>query len=161
MNELVEIIIKLIKSVLSVELVYNKKYKIKTDNFDFSFEKKINNELSLVTIRAGNEKLLTQIFNSLPILLLLVKSGKIKLSELKINFEENNKEIWKPISGYENMYYISNLGRIKSMENNASRKEKILKQIGNRKKYVNLSKNGKSKSYSVDELLSSTFNYAK
>lgn len=161
MNELVEIIIKLIKSVLSVELVYNKKYKIKTDNFDFSFEKKINNELSLVTIRAGNEKLLTQIFNSLPILLLLVKSGKIKLSELKINFEENNNEIWKPISGYENMYYISNLGRIKSMENNASRKEKILKQIGNRKKYVNLSKNGKSKSYSVDELLSSTFNYAK
>lgn len=161
MNELVEIIIKLIKSVLSVELVYNKKYKIKTDNFDFSFEKKINNELSLVTIRAGNEKLLTQIFNSLPILLLLVKSGKIKLSELKINFEENNNEIWKPISGYENMYYISNLGRIKSMENNASRKEKILKQIGNRKKYVNLSKNGKSKSYSIDELLASTFNYAK
>lgn len=161
MNELVEIIIKLIKSVLSVELVYNKKYKIKTDNFDFSFEKKINNELSLVTIRAGNEKLLTQIFNSLPILLLLVKSGKIKLSEFKINFEENNNEIWKPISGYENMYYISNLGRIKSMENNASRKEKILKQIGNRKKYVNLSKNGKSKSYPVDELLSSTFNYTK
>lgn len=161
MNELVEIIIKLIKSVLSVELVYNKKYKIKTDNFDFSFEKKINNELSLVTIRAGNEKLLTQIFNSLPILLLLVKSGKIKLSELKINFEENNNEIWKPISGYENMYYISNLGRIKSMENNASRKEKILKQIGNRKKYVNLSKNGKSKGYPVDELLASTFNYAK
>lgn len=161
MNELVEIIIKLIKSVLSVELVYNKKYKIKTDNFDFSFEKKINNELSLVTIRAGNEKLLTQIFNSLPILLLLVKSGKIRLSELKINLEENHNEIWKPINGYENMYYISNLGRIKSMENNASRKEKILKQIGNRKKYVNLSKNGKSKSYSIDELLASTFNYAK
>lgn len=161
MNELVEIIIKLIKSVLSVELVYNKKYKIKTDNFDFSFEKKINNELSLVTIRAGNEKLLTQIFNSLPILLLLVKSGKIRLSELKINLEENHNEIWKPINGYENMYYISNLGRIKSMENNASRKEKILKQIGNRKKYVNLSKNGKSKSYPVDELLASTFNYAK
>lgn len=161
MNELVEIIIKLIKSVLSVELIYNKKYKIKTDNFDFSFEKKINNELSLVTIRAGNEKLLTQIFNSLPILLLLVKSGKIRLSELKINLEENHNEIWKPINGYENMYYISNLGRIKSMENNASRKEKILKQIGNRKKYVNLSKNGKSKSYSIDELLASTFNYAK
>lgn len=36
-------------------------------------------------------------------------------------------EIWKDIIGYEGLYQISNLGRVKSLGNNKSRKEKILK----------------------------------
>ena len=36
-------------------------------------------------------------------------------------------EIWKDITGYEGLYQISNLGRVKSLGNNKSIKEKILK----------------------------------
>jgi len=36
-------------------------------------------------------------------------------------------EIWKDVVGYEGLYQISNLGRVKSLGNNATRKEKILK----------------------------------
>ena len=38
-----------------------------------------------------------------------------------------NKEIWKDIEGYEGLYQISNLGRVKSLKYNKSQKEKILK----------------------------------
>ena len=36
-------------------------------------------------------------------------------------------EIWKDIKGFEQLYQISNLGNVKSLSNNFSRKEKILK----------------------------------
>ena len=36
------------------------------------------------------------------------------------------EEIWKDIDGFEN-YQVSNLGRVKSIGNSFSRKEKILK----------------------------------
>ena len=48
-------------------------------------------------------------------------------------------EIWKPIIGYENIYNISNLGRIKSIRNNI-----ILKLHPDKDGYLrtNISKNG-------------------
>lgn len=51
-------------------------------------------------------------------------------------------EIWKDIEGYEGLYQVSNLGRIKSMANNKTRKEKILKENKNNYGYhiVGLSK---------------------
>jgi len=39
----------------------------------------------------------------------------------------NCVEIWKDIVGYEGMYQVSNLGRVKSLNYNRSYKEKILK----------------------------------
>ena len=37
------------------------------------------------------------------------------------------QEIWKPVVGYENLYEVSNLGRVKSLNYKRSNKEKILK----------------------------------
>ena len=37
-------------------------------------------------------------------------------------------ETWKAIAGYEGLYEVSDLGRVKSLGNNKTRKEKILKQ---------------------------------
>ena len=79
------------------------------------------------------------------------------------------KEIWKPIKGYEGLYEVSNLGRVKSLErickggHNSIRvvKEKILKQCycGRDRDYLNvkLCKNSKSKTIQVHRLVATTF----
>lgn len=62
-------------------------------------------------------------------------------------------EVWKDISGYEGLYQISNLGRVKSLEridnNNHLVKEKILKPnddgAGKGYLYVNLGRKGRAK----------------
>ena len=70
-------------------------------------------------------------------------------------------EIWKDIQGYEGLYQISNLGRIKNKHN------KILK-LSNKRwkkescpqndyKKIRLSKNGKSKGFSVHRLVAREF----
>ena len=38
-----------------------------------------------------------------------------------------DKEIWCEVKGYEGLYQVSNKGRVKSLGNDKSRKEKILK----------------------------------
>lgn len=67
-------------------------------------------------------------------------------------------EIWRDIKGYPN-YMVSNLGRVKSLGNNKTRKEKILKSGKNNKGYlkVHLYKEGKQKTYLVHRLVASTF----
>ena len=64
-------------------------------------------------------------------------------------------EIWKDIEGYEGLYQISNLGRVKSLGNNKTRKEKILKSSKNTNGYllVNLHKEGKQKHYYIHRLV--------
>lgn len=64
-------------------------------------------------------------------------------------------EIWKYIPGYENIYQVSNLGRVKSFY----RKKKILKNINKKFDYktVFLHKNKISKSYLVHRLVALTF----
>lgn len=54
------------------------------------------------------------------------------------------EEIWKDIPNYEGMYQISNLGRVKSLSNNNSKKEKILKQYIDKYNYYNISLNKKN-----------------
>ena len=41
-----------------------------------------------------------------------------------------NKEIWKDIKEYEELYQVSNLGRVKSLKYNKSQNEKILNTRG-------------------------------
>lgn len=67
-------------------------------------------------------------------------------------------EIWRDIEGYPN-YQISNMGRVKSLGNNKTRKEKILKSGKNEKGYliVNLFKEGKGKSFKVHRLVATAF----
>lgn len=73
-------------------------------------------------------------------------------------------EIWKPVKGYEGLYEISNLGRVKSLNRirvygSAKLTERILKQNPNKKGYfsVKLYLNGASKSYPVHRLVAFAF----
>lgn len=67
-------------------------------------------------------------------------------------------EIWSDIKEYPN-YMVSNLGSVKSLSNNKTRKEKILKQCKNNKGYllVGLCKNANEKKYQVHRLVAQTF----
>lgn len=65
-------------------------------------------------------------------------------------------EIWKDIPNYENLYQISNLGRIKSLQN--YRKYNILTPRIKKGYYtIGLRKNGKRKWYLIHRLVAKTF----
>ena len=76
-------------------------------------------------------------------------------------------EIWKPISGYEGVYEVSNLGRVRSCDRivvcndgrKYKRKGKVLRQSYDANKYykVALCKNGKQKNFSVHRLVAQAF----
>jgi NUMOD4 motif-containing protein/HNH endonuclease len=70
-------------------------------------------------------------------------------------------EIWKEINGYEGLYSVSNLGRVKSLPNRACHKqEKCLKSVVIKKTgyaTVHLSKNGKAKRILVHRLVATEF----
>lgn len=76
-----------------------------------------------------------------------------------------NKEIWKDIKGYEGLYQISNLGRVKSLEKTIIRKngikqhfkEKILSNWVGEYVYTILYKNGKGKTYAIHSLVAKAF----
>ena len=76
-------------------------------------------------------------------------------------------EIWKDIKGYEGLYQVSNLGRVKSLERIITKKngvtlpikEKILQYGIDRKGYyfVGLYKNSKGKNKSIARLVAEAF----
>lgn len=67
-----------------------------------------------------------------------------------------NTEIWKSITGYEGLYEVSNLGRVKSLKFG---KERIIKPWKDKKGYlrVNLYRNGKMKYFLVHRLVATAF----
>lgn len=73
------------------------------------------------------------------------------------------KEIWKDIEGYEGLYQVSNLGKIKALPRKTgftyNKKERIIKQYKNRKGYyiTQLSKNGVPKTIIVHRIVAKTF----
>lgn len=69
------------------------------------------------------------------------------------------EEIWLPIVGYEGLYEVSNMGRVKSLGNDRDRKEKILKPGNNGHGYllVRLCKNRKGKWFLVHRLVAEAF----
>ena len=79
------------------------------------------------------------------------------------------KEIWKDIVGFEGMYQISNMGRVKSVERTAwsglnggcyrTVPERILKAMKNSNGYlyVQLCKDGINKNYTVHQLVGNAF----
>ena len=78
------------------------------------------------------------------------------------------QEIWKDIKNYEGLYQVSNLGRIKSLNRysynsvgkyNKKIFERILKQAIAKPGYyvINLTKNGKQKTYRIHRLVAETF----
>ncbi len=73
-----------------------------------------------------------------------------------------DNEVWKDIKGYEGLYQISNLGRVKSLRKIRGiqiQKEKILTLQPIKGGYyrAKLCKNGKEKSYLVHRLVAETF----
>jgi hypothetical protein len=78
-----------------------------------------------------------------------------------------NKEIWKAVKGYEGIYEVSNLGRVKSLkrivERIDSRKrtvnERILKHTMNKDGYfyLTLSNRGVSKTKKIHQLVTESF----
>lgn len=68
-------------------------------------------------------------------------------------------EIYKDIEGYEGLYQVSNLGRIKSLSRFQSTTERILKPVINSRGYsvVTLSKNNIHKIFSISRLVAGLF----
>lgn len=70
-------------------------------------------------------------------------------------------EIWQDVVGYEGIYRVSNLGRVKSLAGtgNSIRKEKILKGVPAHRGYivVDLSKDGKRKRRHIHDLVMEAF----
>lgn len=69
------------------------------------------------------------------------------------------EEIWKDIKGYEGLYQISNLGRVKSLNYKRTGIEEILKSKKMRNGYlrITLNKNGKYKTFAVHRLVAEAF----
>ena len=69
------------------------------------------------------------------------------------------EEEWRDIDFYEGLYQVSNLGRVKSLGNDKTKKEKILKFGKNKNGYliVVLCKNGKRKNSKVHRLVATAF----
>lgn len=70
------------------------------------------------------------------------------------------REIWKPVLGYINLYEVSNLGRVRSLNYNRTGKTKILKPGKNSYGYlqVQLWKDGIAKMFKVHRLVWEAFN---
>lgn len=75
--------------------------------------------------------------------------------------EESDKvtEVWKDIPEYEGLYQVSNLGGVKSLGNDKTRKERVLKTPLDNNGYchTNLSKNNKISSKRVHQLVGMVF----
>lgn len=69
------------------------------------------------------------------------------------------KEEWKPIVGYEGLYMVSNMGRVKSLNYNHTGTERVLKPAYNTYGYlfVTLCKDGKKKNCLIHRLVAEAF----
>lgn len=69
------------------------------------------------------------------------------------------EEIWKPVVGYEGLYEVSSLGRVKSFSTHCHKEPKILKPLltiwGYH--YINLCRNRKHKPASIHRLVATAF----
>lgn len=77
-----------------------------------------------------------------------------------------NKEIWKPIKEYKNLYEVSNLGNVRRLESEIITKKGSKRKIqgglvklsiNEKSVTINLCKNGKAKTYRVNRLIAEAF----
>lgn len=67
------------------------------------------------------------------------------------------EEIWKDVVGFEGLYMVSNLGRVKSLNYNHTGQERILRANGKRYLMVVLSKNKKKYPLLVHRIVATAF----
>jgi len=73
---------------------------------------------------------------------------------------QTKEEIWKDVVGYEGLYQVSNLGRVRSLGFDKWHKGKIIKGCFDGKKkylFVSLYKGGKSKGFNIHRLVATAF----
>lgn len=73
---------------------------------------------------------------------------------------QTQEEIWKDVVGYEGLYQVSNIGRVRSLGHDKWHKGRILKPIIDGKGayfYVGLFKNGKRKGESIHRIVATAF----
>ena len=68
-------------------------------------------------------------------------------------YNNTEKEVWKDVVGYEGLYEVSNLGRVKSLRRNIIMKQKIVKGYN----MLTLTKAGKQKGETVSRLVGRAF----
>lgn len=68
-------------------------------------------------------------------------------------------EVWKQIKGYEGLYEVSNLGRVKSLCAGRWRTEMIRKPVKDKDGYltISLKKNGKYSNFKIHRLVALSF----
>ena len=73
--------------------------------------------------------------------------------------KKDMQEEWRDIKGYENMYQISNMGNVKSLNYKQTGREKIMKSLVDKDGYlfVCLCKNRKVKPFKVHRLVAQAF----
>lgn len=71
----------------------------------------------------------------------------------------DNQEIWKDVIGYEDIYQVSNIGNIKSLNYNRTGKEQLLVLSKDRFGYlcIHLCKQGKKRKFKVHQLVAIEF----
>ena len=79
-----------------------------------------------------------------------------------INYNKNfalPNEIWEDVRGYEGLYKVSTMGRVKSLNYNHTGKERILRPVKTKKGYlrIGLHKNGKTTYYFIHRLVAEAF----
>lgn len=101
---------------------------------------------TLTCASAENERYMVDEYNHLYGLNKLINKGVDNMwnnNLEKLNFEMEEKEIWRDVVGYEGLYQVSNYGNVKSLSREVNNgngtyftKEKILKPMENHKGYL-------------------------
>lgn len=71
-----------------------------------------------------------------------------------------SNEVWKPVAGYEDLYHVSNKGRVKRIIGIKARKERVLKPWAHKRggyPVVALSKEGRVKNFLAHRLVAGAF----
>lgn len=68
-------------------------------------------------------------------------------------------EVWKPVLGFEGFYEVSNMGRVKSLNYNHTKKERLIKvRLTSRYLQVNLLANGRKRQPCLQRVVYEAFN---
>ena len=87
-------------------------------------------------------------------IIIIIEDNKILKGGYGVKMEQ-----WRPVKGYENLYEVSNMGNIRSLNYRRTRKTKILKPIIDRYGYLSvvLCKNSNQQHKSIHRLVADAF----